>query len=44
MITAKGEATRERMLDAAIDLMRRGGFAAAGLNEVVAASGAPKGA
>lgn len=41
--TAKGTATRERVLDAAIVLMRRGGLAAAGLNEIVAASGAPKG-
>lgn len=43
MITTRGEATRERVLDAAIVLMRRGGLAAAGMNEIVAESGAPKG-
>ena len=43
MATAKGVASRERMLDAAIGLMRHGGLAAAGMNEIVAASGAPKG-
>lgn len=43
MTTTKGAASKERMLDAAIGLMRRGGLAAAGMNEIVAASGAPKG-
>jgi TetR/AcrR family transcriptional repressor of lmrAB and yxaGH operons len=43
MTTPKGAAARARMLDAAIGLMRRGGLARAGVNEIVAASGAPKG-
>lgn len=43
MGTAKGEAARGRMIDAAIGLMRRGGLAAAGMNEIVAESGSPKG-
>lgn len=43
MTTTKGAASKERMLDAAIGLMRHGGLAAAGMNEIVAASGAPKG-
>jgi len=40
---AKGAATRQRMLDAGIELMRRAGLSGAGINDVVAASGAPKG-
>jgi TetR/AcrR family transcriptional repressor of lmrAB and yxaGH operons len=43
MTTPKGTAARARMLDATIGLMRRGGLARAGVNEIVAASGAPKG-
>src|SRR6187551_585554 len=43
MTTPKGTAAKSRMLDAAIGLMRRGGLARAGVNEIVAASGAPKG-
>ncbi len=35
--------SRERMLEAAIDLMRGSGLSGAGINEVVRASGAPKG-
>jgi TetR/AcrR family transcriptional repressor of lmrAB and yxaGH operons len=34
---------RERMIDAAITLMRRSGYSGAGINEVLAESGAPKG-
>jgi TetR/AcrR family transcriptional repressor of lmrAB and yxaGH operons len=39
--TAPG--TRDRLIEAAITLMRRSGLAGAGINEVVRASGAPKG-
>lgn len=39
----KGMATRRRMLDAGIELMRGSGLAGAGINDLVAASGAPKG-
>jgi TetR/AcrR family transcriptional repressor of lmrAB and yxaGH operons len=35
--------TRDRFVDAAIDLLREGGYARAGINEIVASSGAPKG-
>lgn len=35
--------TRQRYVDAAIALLREGGYARAGINEIVAASGAPKG-
>jgi TetR/AcrR family transcriptional repressor of lmrAB and yxaGH operons len=35
--------TRDRLLEAAIALMRRAGFSAAGINEIVKESGAPKG-
>ena len=35
--------SRERMLEAAIGLMRRSGLGGAGINEIVRASGAPKG-
>lgn len=41
--TARGLASRDRMLDAAISLMRHSGLSGAGINEVVKASGAPKG-
>lgn len=34
---------RERMIDAALSLMRRSGYSGVGINEVVAESGAPKG-
>jgi TetR/AcrR family transcriptional repressor of lmrAB and yxaGH operons len=40
---AKGAATRQRMLDAGVELMRGTGLAGAGINDLVAASGAPKG-
>jgi AcrR family transcriptional regulator len=35
--------TRDRYVHAAIGLLREGGYARAGINEIVAASGAPKG-
>ncbi|HSO05874.1 MAG TPA: TetR family transcriptional regulator C-terminal domain-containing protein [Pelomicrobium sp.] len=35
--------SRERMLEAAIELMRGSGLSGAGINEIVRASGAPKG-
>jgi len=35
--------TRERLLEAAISLMRQSGLSGAGINEIVRASGAPKG-
>lgn len=35
--------SRERMIDAAITLMRESGLSGAGINEIVRASGAPKG-
>jgi TetR/AcrR family transcriptional repressor of lmrAB and yxaGH operons len=41
--TPKGTAAKSRLLDATIVLMRRGGLAGTGVNEIVAASGAPKG-
>ncbi|CAG1006034.1 putative HTH-type transcriptional regulator [Burkholderiales bacterium] len=43
MTTPKGAAAKARMLDATIALMRRSGLAGTGVNEIVAASGAPKG-
>jgi TetR/AcrR family transcriptional repressor of lmrAB and yxaGH operons len=43
MPTPKGAAAKARLLDATIDLMRRGGLSGTGVNEIVAASGAPKG-
>ena len=36
-------APRERMIEAAITLMRRSGYSGVGINEVLAESGAPKG-
>jgi TetR/AcrR family transcriptional repressor of lmrAB and yxaGH operons len=36
-------ATRERMIDATITLLRRSGLSGAGINEIVRESGAPKG-
>lgn len=39
----KGEETRNRLLDATRELIESGGYFNAGLNQVVAASGAPKG-
>ena len=38
-----GTGTRERLLDAATALLRRSGLSGAGINEIVRASGAPKG-
>lgn len=38
-----GAASRDRMIEAAIDLMRGSGLGGAGINEIVRASGAPKG-
>ena len=35
--------SRQRMIEATIDLMRRSGLTGAGINEIVRASGAPKG-
>ena len=43
MPRSSAQLSRERVLDAAIGLMRRGGFHAAGVNEIVAESGAAKG-
>ncbi len=42
-VTPKGISSRERMLEASIDLMRQRGLSGAGINEIVKASGAPKG-
>ncbi|MCW2876897.1 MAG: putative transcriptional regulator, TetR family [Sphaerisporangium sp.] len=39
----KGEDTRTRLLDATLELIESGGYFGAGLNQVVAASGAPRG-
>lgn len=39
----KGEATRQRILDAAAELMQAQGFHATGLNQIIQQSGAPKG-
>ncbi|MEV7010341.1 TetR/AcrR family transcriptional regulator [Streptosporangium sp. NPDC051022] len=39
----KGDETRSRLLDATQDLVESGGYFGAGLNQVVAASGAPRG-
>jgi TetR/AcrR family transcriptional repressor of lmrAB and yxaGH operons len=35
--------TRERLLEAALELMRESGLSGAGINEIVRESGAPKG-
>ena len=42
-MTPKGSASRARMLDATIGLMRRSGLAGTGVNQIVVASGGPKG-
>ncbi|MFD9947320.1 TetR/AcrR family transcriptional regulator [Nonomuraea sp. NPDC059023] len=39
----KGAETRERLLDATQDLVEAAGYAGAGLNQVIALSGAPRG-
>ncbi|MEU9116042.1 TetR/AcrR family transcriptional regulator [Streptomyces sp. NPDC048483] len=39
----KGAETRDRLLDATQDLVETGGYAGAGLNQVIALSGAPRG-
>ncbi|MFD8529752.1 TetR/AcrR family transcriptional regulator [Streptosporangium canum] len=39
----KGEETRSRLLDATQELIEGGGYFGAGLNQVIAASGAPRG-
>ena len=39
----KGLETRARLLDATLDLVEAGGYSGAGLNQVIAASGAPRG-
>jgi TetR/AcrR family transcriptional repressor of lmrAB and yxaGH operons len=43
MIDAVNPGSRERMIEAAIALMRRSGLSGAGINEIVRHSGAPKG-
>jgi len=40
---SKGERTRKKLLDATGDLLRRQGFHATGLSDIVAESGAPRG-
>lgn len=39
----KGARTRDRLMDATQELIEAGGYSGAGLNQVVAASGAPRG-
>lgn len=39
----KGEVTRQRIIDATANLMQAQGFHATGLNQIIQASGAPKG-
>ncbi|GAA4512350.1 MULTISPECIES: TetR/AcrR family transcriptional regulator [Nonomuraea] len=39
----KGDQTRARLLDATQELIEAGGYSAAGLNQVIAASGMPRG-
>ncbi|MEV4899042.1 TetR/AcrR family transcriptional regulator, partial [Nonomuraea sp. NPDC055795] len=39
----KGAETRERLLDATQDLVEAAGYSGAGLNQVIALSGAPRG-
>jgi TetR/AcrR family transcriptional repressor of lmrAB and yxaGH operons len=41
--TAKGELSRQRLIEAAIDGMRSSGLTGAGINEIARAGGAPKG-
>ena len=43
MATAKGEKTREKLVEAAAVLMRRRGFHGTGLGQILAESGAPRG-
>lgn len=43
MSTGSTTPSREKVLDAAIGLMRRSGFSGAGINEILQESGAPKG-
>jgi TetR/AcrR family transcriptional repressor of lmrAB and yxaGH operons len=42
-MTEKVSDSRSKIIEAAISLMRRSGLSGAGINEIVAASGAPKG-
>jgi TetR/AcrR family transcriptional repressor of lmrAB and yxaGH operons len=42
-VEGSAEGTRGRLLESAITLMRRSGLSGAGINEIVRASGAPKG-
>src|SRR5690348_8628683 len=39
----KGAETRDRLMDATQELIEAGGYSGAGLNQVIAASGAPRG-
>src|SRR5262245_34700403 len=39
----KGDETKARMIAATRDLLECGGYSAAGLNQIIAASGAPRG-
>ncbi len=43
MPTSKGERTRKKLVDATGELLRRQGFHATGLSDIVAESGAPRG-
>ena len=43
MIQSVESSSRDRMIEAAIDLMRTSGLSGAGINEIVRGSGAPKG-
>ena len=43
MIQSVESSSRDRMIEAAIDLMRTSGLSGAGINEIVRESGAPKG-
>ena len=42
-VDARGPGTREKLIEAAITLMRRSGLSGAGINEIVRESGAPRG-
>jgi TetR/AcrR family transcriptional repressor of lmrAB and yxaGH operons len=42
-VATKGERTRKKLIDATGDLLRRQGFHATGLSDIVAESGAPRG-